>query len=316
MIRGDGTGMEKKKLWFLFNPMSGRGQIRIHLVEIIDTFVKTGYEVTVYPTQGKGDITRLLPLHAGEYDRIVVSGGDGTLNETITGMMDCEEKTPIGYVSAGTMNDFARSLKIPTNMVEAANIAVSGVPFPCDVGEFNEKNFIYIAAFGAFTDVSYMTNQKLKQILGQAAYVLEGAKRLVDIPSYYMRIEANGETIQDNFVYGMITNSTSVSGVKNMAGKEVELDDGLFEVTLVKMPLNPIQVTEIMTNLLMPRDCDTPYIYSFKTDHIEIHCEEAVPWTLDGEYGGDQKDVRIINHHQRVTFMVAAQEEPVDECEK
>ncbi|MCC8017844.1 MAG: YegS/Rv2252/BmrU family lipid kinase [Lachnospiraceae bacterium] len=300
--------MERKKLWFLFNPTSGRGQIRVHLVDILDTFVKAGYEVTVYPTQEKEDITRLLPHHAGEYDRIVVSGGDGTLNEAVTGMMHCDARVPLGYIPAGTTNDFAKSLRIPASMPKAAEIAANGIYFACDVGEFNEERFIYIAAFGAFTDVSYMTNQKLKQVLGPAAYLLEGAKRLVDIPSYFMRVEVNGEIIRDYFSYGMITNTISVGGAKNMTGTDVNLDDGLFEVTLVRTPQNPIQTSEIMANLLMPRDSDTPHIYSCKTDHIEIHCEEAVPWTLDGEFGGDQKDVRIINHRGRITFVVGRQE--------
>ncbi|MCD8149322.1 MAG: diacylglycerol kinase family lipid kinase [Clostridiales bacterium] len=296
--------MEKKKLWFLFNPTSGRGQIRIHLMEIIDIFVKAGYDVTVYPTQKKEDAMRLIPQQADKYDLIVCSGGDGTLNETITGMMQCRAGIPVGYIPAGTTNDFAQSLRIPGNMLKAADIAANGIPFACDVGEFNDETFVYIAAFGIFTDVSYMTNQKLKRVLGHAAYVIEGAKQIVDIPSYVMEIRVNGEIIRDEFVYGMISNSVSVGGMKNLTGKEVELDDGLFEVTLVRRPKNPIQTSEIMTNLLIPRDCDTPYIYSCKTDHIEIHCEEAVPWTLDGEFGGDQKDVRIINHRQRVTFMV------------
>ncbi|MCD8151538.1 MAG: diacylglycerol kinase family lipid kinase [Clostridiales bacterium] len=300
--------MERKKLWFLFNPTSGRGQIRVHLVDILDTFAKAGYEVTVYPTQGKEDITRLLPQHAGEYDRIVVSGGDGTLNEAVTGMMHCDAQVPLGYIPAGTTNDFAKSLRIPASMPKAAEIAANGTYFACDVGEFNEERFIYIAAFGAFTDVSYMTNQKLKQVLGPAAYLLEGAKRLVDIPSYFMRVEVNGEIIRDYFSYGMITNTISVGGAKNMTGTDVDLDDGLFEVTLVRTPQNPIQTSEIMANLLMPRDSDTPHIYSCKTDHIEIHCEEAVPWTLDGEFGGDQKDVRIINRRGRITFVVGQQE--------
>jgi len=317
MIRGDVIiCMEKKKLWFLFNPASGRGQIRIHLVEIIDTFVKAGYDVTVYPTQEKEDAVRLIPQQADKYDLIVCSGGDGTLNETVSGMMQCDARVPVGYIPTGTTNDFAQSLKIPTNMVEAADIAVNGTPFACDVGEFNGNAFIYIAAFGMFTDVSYMTNQKLKRVLGHAAYVIEGAKQIVDIPSYVMEIHVNGEIIRDEFVYGMIANSISVGGMKNLTGKQVELDDGLFEVTLVRRPKNPIQTSEIMANLLMPREFYTPYIYSCKTDHIEIHCEDAVPWTLDGEFGGEQKDVRIVNHRRRVTFMVKKPEEVGPDAEK
>ncbi|MCD8365659.1 MAG: YegS/Rv2252/BmrU family lipid kinase [Clostridiales bacterium] len=296
--------MEKKKLWFLFNPASGRGQIRIHLAEIIDIFVKAGYDVTIYPTQEKEDAMRLIPQQADKYDLIVCSGGDGTLNETVSWMVLCNYGTPVGYIPTGTTNDFAQSLQIPGNMLKAADVAVNGNPFACDVGGFNGETFVYIAAFGIFTDVSYMTNQKLKRMLGHAAYVIEGAKQIVDFPSYVMEIRVNGEIIRGEFVYGMVSNSTSVGGMKNLTGKEVELDDGLFEVTLVKRPKNPLQTSEIMANLLRTRDYDTPYIYSCKTGHIEFHCEEAVPWTLDGEFGGDQKEVRIVNHSRQVTFKV------------
>lgn len=296
--------MEKKRLFFIYNPQAGKGLIRVHLVDILDIFVKAGYEVTVYPTQDKGDATRVIAACADEYDRIVCSGGDGTLDEVVTGMMLCDSLTPVGYIPAGTTNDFAQSLKIPANMVEAAEIAAHGTYYPCDVGGFNDDAFIYVAAFGMFTGASYQTNQKLKHILGHAAYVIEGAKQLTDIPSYFLEIQVNDETVRGEFAYGMISNSLSVGGVKNLVGQDVELNDGLFEVKFIRRPQNPLQINEIMSNLLRPRACDTPYIFSCKTDHIEIHGEIAVPWTLDGEFGGEHKDVRIVNHCRRITFMV------------
>lgn len=296
--------MEEKKLFFIFNPKSGKGLIRTHLIEILDTFVQAGYEVTVYPTQKPGDALELIPQKADEYDLIVCSGGDGTLDEVVCGMMNCDSLTPVGYIPAGSTNDFAQSLEIPSNMVKAAEIAVHGTPFPCDVGTFNDDYFIYVAAFGLFTDVSYQTNQRMKNILGHAAYLLEGAKRLRDIPSYHLEIEVNGEIIRDEFIYGMVTNSISVGGMKNMTGPDVKLDDGEFEVTMVRMPQNPLQLNEIITNLMMPKTIDTPYIYNFKTDCLHIYCEEKVPWTLDGEFGGHHRDVLINNRCRRITFMV------------
>ncbi len=296
--------MDRKKLFFIFNPRSGKGQIRNQLMSIVDTFVKSGYEVTVYPTQEPEDALHKVPQMADEYDLIVCCGGDGTLDEVVTGMMNCDAIVPVGYIPAGSTNDFAHSLKIPRNMLKAANTAVNGTPFPCDVGEFNGDYFIYIAAFGLFTDVSYMTNQNLKNIFGHVAYLLEGAKRLYDIPSYYLEVEVNGETIKDEFIYGMVTNSISVGGMKNMTGKNVKLDDGKFEVTLIRMPQNPMQLNEILTNLMMPKPIGTPYIYTYKTDYIRMHCEDYVPWTLDGEFGGEHKDIEIINHCRRITFMV------------
>lgn len=299
--------MEKKKLLFVFNPKSGKGQIKNRLLDILDTFVKSGYEVVAHPTQAKDDARLMIEKHAKNYDLVVCSGGDGTLDEAVSGMMESPVKVPIGYIPAGSTNDFAASLRIPKNMLRSADIAVNGKLFPCDVGGFNEDYFSYVAAFGLFTDVSYQTSQNLKNVLGHGAYIIEGAKRLVDIPSYILEVEVNGEVIRDEFIYGMITNSTSVGGIKNMTGKDVMLDDGLFEVNLIKFPQNPLQLNEILTNLMMPKAIDTQYIYSFKTDHMILRCEnQAIPWTLDGEFGGNHRDVEITNHKQAVQFMVKA----------
>ena len=257
-----------------------------------------------FTLQAQRDAQRLTEELADEYDLIVCSGGDGTLDEVVTGLIRSDSLTPVGYIPAGSTNDFAQSLQIPSNMVKAAETVVNGRAFPCDVGAFNDDTFIYVAAFGLFTDVSYQTNQRLKNIFGHAAYVMEGAKRLYDIPSYYLEVEVNGETIRDEFIYGMVSNSVSVGGVKNLMSQTVELDDGLFEVMLIRMPQNPLQLNEIMTNLVMPKSCDTPYIFTCKTDHIEIRSEDAVPWTLDGEFGGEHKEVQINNRCRRITFMV------------
>ncbi len=296
--------MNRKRLLFIYNPKAGKGLIKVHLADILDIFVKSGYNVEVYPTQEKGDATRIVAACADDFDRIVCSGGDGTLNEVVTGLIQSGSHTPVGYIPAGTTNDFANSLEIQGSMEEAADTAVNGNLFPCDVGVFNDDTFIYVAAFGIFTGVSYQTNQKLKHVLGHAAYVVEGARSLTGITSYPLEIAVNGETLQGEFVYGMITNARSVGGVKNLAGKDVELDDGLFEVKLIRMPKNPLQVSEIMTNLLRPRECDTPYIFSCRAAYIEIHSEVEVPWTLDGEFGGSHKDVRIVNRSRQISFLV------------
>lgn len=286
--------MEKKKLLFIFNPRSGKGQIKNRLMEILDIFVKSGYEVTVHPTQKKNDAMEVVMRESENYDLLVCCGGDGTLDEVVNGMMNVEEKIPVGYIPSGSTNDFAQSLRIPKNMLKAADIAVNGRDFLCDIGTFNNDYFVYIAAFGLFTDVSYQTSQNLKNVFGHGAYLLEGAKRLVDIPSYVMEVTVGDQVVIDEFVYGMITNSISVGGIKNITGSDVELNDGLFEVNLIKMPQNPIQLNEIVTNLVRPKAAETPYIYSFKTDHIKLRCEsQKIPWTLDGEFGGNHKEVEI-----------------------
>lgn len=299
---GDDKSM-KKRLLFVFNPRSGKAQIKNHLMDIVDTMVKAGYEVNVYPTQCAGDAKEKIEAEAGEYDLVVCSGGDGTLDEAVTGMMNRKDRLPLGYIPAGSTNDFASSLGIPKNMVEAAKTAVGGRQFSCDIGSFNGDYFVYVAAFGLFTEVSYSTSQEWKNVLGHAAYILEGAKRLHDIPSYMMQVEYNNTVIQDEFIYGMITNSTSVGGFKGMTGKDVLLDDGVFEVTLIKTPRNPIELNEIIAALINLVD-DTDMIYSFKTNEVKFTSGKEISWTRDGEFGGTHTEVCIRNLKQAVEIMV------------
>lgn len=297
-----------KKLLFVFNPFSGKAQIKNHLFEIVDIMVKAGYEVTVYPTQCAGDAKEKVQREAENYDLVVCSGGDGTLDETVTGIMNCKKKVPLGYIPAGSTNDFATSLGIPKDMEEAAAIAVNGVPFSCDIGNFNGDNFVYVAAFGLFTAVSYKTSQEWKNLLGHAAYLLEGIKSLHEIPSFLMQVEFNNCCIQDEFIYGMITNSTSVGGFKGMTGNHVKLDDGVFEVTLIKKPRNPIELNEIIASLVNLVD-DTNMIYSFKTRNVKFTAKNPVAWTLDGEYGGEHVEVEITNQMQAIDIIVAESDE-------
>ena len=292
-----------KKLLFVFNPKSGKGLIKNYLVDIVDTMVKADYEVTVYTTQAQGDAIQKVEKEAAKYDLVVCSGGDGTLDEVVTGMNRSEAERPIGYIPAGSTNDFANSLGIPKDMVKAAYTAVHGKEFPCDVGYFNGDTFVYVAAFGLFTEVSYQTPQHWKNILGHAAYILEGAKRLHDIPSYIMKVEHDGEVFTDKFIFGMVTNSISVGGFRGMTGEDVKLDDGVFEVTLIKSPQTPLELNEILASLTKLID-DTDLIYSFKTSELRITTEEKVAWTLDGEFGGEHEELVIKNLKQKIQIMV------------
>ena len=240
-----------KRMLFVYNPNSGMGLLKPKLSDVIDTFVKGGYEVTVYPTQRSQDAVRKVSGYTEEYDIVACSGGDGTLDEVVTGMMMRENKTPIGYIPAGTTNDFASSLHISKNMLEAADTIVTGTPFSFDIGQFNDDYFVYIAAFGIFTDVSYETKQSMKNILGHMAYILEGTKRLFNIPSYKIKVTHDGETIEDEFIFGMVTNSRSVGGFKRITGENVIFDDGVFEVTLFKTPKNPVELNELLGAVVM-----------------------------------------------------------------
>ena len=292
-----------KKMLFIYNPNSGMGLLKPKLSDVLDIFVKGGYEVTVYPTQKYHDAVRKMGEYEEQYDLVACSGGDGTLDEVVTGMMKREDKVPIGYIPAGTTNDFASSLHISKNMLEAADTVVNGVPFACDVGEFNEDYFVYIAAFGLFTDVSYETKQSMKNVLGHLAYILEGTKRIFNIPSYRIKVTHDGETIEDEFIYGMVTNSRSVGGFKGITGKNVVFDDGKFEVTLVKTPRNPMELNEILGALAL-RKINPKRMYSFKTNEVHFETEEEIPWTLDGEFGGVHEEVVVKDCQKALEIMV------------
>lgn len=294
-----------KRMLFVYNPNAGKGLLKAKLSDVLDIFVKAGYEVVVYPTQSYKDAYYKVKHMEDGYDRIVCSGGDGTLDEVVTGMMkrDKEHRIPIGYIPTGTTNDFASSLHISRDILEAADTTVHGEPFACDVGKFNKDIFVYIAAFGLFTDVSYQTDQKLKNALGHAAYVLEGAKRLSNIPSYHIKVTNGNQVIEDDFMIGMVSNSKSVAGFRNIMGKEVKFNDGEFEVTLIKRPKNVVELNEIIAALLI-ESFDTKYMYTFKSGDLILESDEEIPWTLDGEFGGQHDKVRIVNKQQALEIMV------------
>ncbi len=282
-----------KRLLFIYNPHAGKGLIREHLLDVIDIFVKGGYEVSVYPTQGTADAQKKTREVEGQYDIISCCGGDGTLDEVVSGMMECKEKTPIGYIPAGSTNDYSNSLGLPSNMEKAAQIIVEGEMVSCDIGKFNNDYFVYIAAFGLFTDVSYQTSQEMKNILGHVAYVLEGVKSLTTVTAHELRIETKERVIEDEFLYGMVTNATSVGGFKNITPRDVWLDDGIFEVILIRRPKTLLGLQKIMHCLLTEEEC--PDVYSFRTDCMRITSKAPVSWTLDGEFGGEHTELEIKN---------------------
>lgn len=292
-----------KKMLFVYNPRAGKAQIKNNLLDIIDIFVKAGYEVTAYPTQYAGDAVRAVKDRREGYDIVVCSGGDGTLDEVVNGMMQCEEKLPIGYVPAGSTNDFANSLGIPHRMKKAAEVVVNGENFICDIGSFNQESFVYIAAFGIFTNVSYETNQDVKNILGHTAYLIEGVKSLSSIKSYRMKVTYDDVCLEEDFLFGMITNSNSVGGFKGITGKNVELNDGLFEVMLIRKPTNPLELNNIVA-ALVDKNIHSEAIHCFKTSHITIESDMPVAWTLDGEFGGEHQRAVVENRHQALEIRI------------
>jgi YegS/Rv2252/BmrU family lipid kinase len=292
-----------KKLFFIYNPHSGRELIRSKLYDILQVFTEEGYELTVRPTQCRKDATLQVKQLPDDYDLVVCSGGDGTLDEVVEGMMQREKKIPLGYIPSGTVNDFARSLKIPRNMAQAARIAATGENFPCDIGTLNGEHFVYIAAVGIFTDVAYSTSQDVKNVLGHMAYLLEGVKRLANIPSYHMRLISEELEAEGDFIFGMVTNSRSVGGFKNIIGRKVQFDDGVFEVTFIRTPQNAVELQEILAAIVL-KEIDSRYMYSFRTAGLRVESEGMIPWTLDGEFGGEWQEVIIENHQKAIEIRV------------
>lgn len=285
-----------KQVLFIFNPTAGKSQLKNHLFDVLQTFTQNDYLVTTYPTRQAGDGYAFVKQHGSEYDLVVCSGGDGTLNEITSGIVQSQCKVPLGYIPAGSTNDFARSLSIPFDPVAAVTNIVSGAPFMIDVGSFNgEKNFVYIAAFGAFTDVSYSTDQQFKNIFGHAAYILNGARTLSNIASYHASITFDDITVEDDFIYAMITNSLSVGGMKSMVlDNDVSFDDGLFECLFIKTPKNAIELQAIINSLLLS-EVHPDYMFCFKAKNLQVNSTEEIPWTLDGDFGGNHKSVTIKN---------------------
>lgn len=298
----------KQSLMLVVNPTAGKNRARDNLFMLINYFFNQNYHVTVFPTQAKGDACRYVAEYSSQYDALVCVGGDGTLNEAVTGLMLCEPEYRInlGYIPAGTTNDFANTLGISSDMATAAEQFCSGDAFHCDIGCFNGRYFTYVAAFGLFTEVSYGTPQPLKNALGHAAYILEGVKSLASIKSYHLNITCDGEAIEGDFIYGQISNSTSIGGVMDIGRTGVQLDDGLFEVLIVRMPTNLIELNNIVSSLMFQKLEDSPYIFFHRAKSVTVLSETPLPWTLDGEAGG------VFCHSQAdiipgaVTFHLAA----------
>lgn len=300
----------RSKMLFLVNPKAGQQELRMHLMDMIDVFTAGGYDVTVHTTQSPGDLTGWIAAHGQEFDRIVCAGGDGTLNEAVTGLMQLEDRPPLGYIPGGTVNDVAHTLGLSREPVKAAQNIISGSPIAIDVGNFcGDRWFTYVAGFGAFTDVSYETPQAEKRMLGRLAYLLNGAKTLSGIRPIPMRMHVDGRVIEDEVLLGLVCSTTSVGGFrpKTPVIKGVSLDDGLSEVIVVKN-IASIQDLNGIGTLLTKREFDPKYFYTFQTDHIRFEFPTAVKWTLDGEFGGALNSVEIHNVHRAVEIIVPNKE--------
>ncbi len=317
----------KKELLFLVNPKAGKADIKNNLLEIVDTFVKAGWRVIIRTTQYAGEVTDIIKAEGAQYQMVVCAGGDGTLNEAVSGVLQLgakldsklEHKPRIGYIPAGSTNDFGTSLNLPKNTLDAAEVIADGVPFSCDAGLFNQRPFVYVAAFGAFTEVSYSTPQQYKNALGHMAYILEGIKSLAEIKTHQLSIVNDGETISGEFIFGMVSNSVSVGGFKMNSKSKIEMNDGLLEVILVRKPRNLQELQGAIAALMRSEfttltEQGTTCLYAFRTAKLQVYSKDVMPWTLDGEYGGELQNVNIEVQPQAYEIMVQSIKEEISEA--
>lgn len=294
----------RKKLLLIYNPRAGKGTISQKIPVLIDLYTKEGFIVTAYPIQPGESIRELVTTCEPDFERIVCSGGDGTLNHVVNGMMKRENKIPIGYIPTGSTNDYAKSLGLPKAFMDAAATAAGNNRFRSDIGSFADKYFVYVAAFGLFTDVSYVTNQEMKNLLGHSAYVIEGMKSLSNIPKYHIKVESDQGNLEGDYILGMVSNSVSVGGFKKLFGDDVSLDDGYYELTLARQPENMAEYQDLITCFLNNKLHKASAVEIIKVSNIKISCDTPIAWSLDGEFGGEYSEVEINNCKQALEIII------------
>lgn len=293
-----------KKLLLIVNPCSGRAKMHTELLKVIEVLSAAEFSVTVYPTKYKGDATQYVStLTNDDFERIVVCGGDGTLNEVITGLMNSGLNIKLGYIPSGTLNEWSSGLRISRNIEKAATDIINGVETRLDIGKFEDKYFSYTASFGAFTSASYSAPQDVKNILGQTAYFFEGIKSLGTIKPYHLKFTYEGGVVEGDFLFGAISNSLSVGGIVKYDKTAVELNDGEFEVLLIRNPDNVLKLQPLIDGILK-RDFNREGMNFFRTKNLTIETDQEISWTLDGEYAEGKPKLSVQNLHNAVTFIL------------
>ena len=304
---------DSKKLLFIVNPVAGRKLYKKYFPEMIQAFMEAGYLVTTYLTQSHSDAERYAALCGADYDRVVCLGGDGTFAQVISGIKQCGKDMAVGYIPAGSSNDFGALHGLSTDLVAAAHDAVRGHVKQVDCGTFNDRLFIYVAAFGAFIATSYVTSQDLKNTLGRPAYFLDVMRELPRIKAEHMKVTANGQTFEGDYIFGAITNNTSVSGVVSLPKGTVVTDDGKFEVVLIENLTTLPELSDAVYSVLSG-DFISKNITFFHASELTIEADNPIDWTLDGEYHPGSTLVRIQNHQQALHVYVPEEgvpEEPL-----
>lgn len=294
----------KKKLLLIVNPFSGKKLANKHLVDIISVFSKNNFETLTFITTSRGNATDLAKEYANKVDKVVCIGGDGTFNEVVSGVIQSGTKTPIGYIPSGSTNDFANSLSLSKNFITAAEDIILGYNKKFDIGKFNEKYFSYVASFGAFTKTSYSTPQSVKNSLGHLAYVLEGIKSIPTIKAEHVKISTEDNVFEDDYLFGAISNSTSLGGILTLDKSVVDMNDGVFELILVRKPKSIIELNECVIALRNKTYNDCNMIDFCSTKKVVVETTENVDWTLDGEFYGGKEKIEIENIHDAINLIV------------
>ena len=290
-----------KNLLFVFNPVAGKGIIANKIANIITFYSKRDYLVTVLPTAKQEVIFKVLITNGTTFDLIVCAGGDGTLNQVVTSYLKSQCKLPIGYIPAGSTNDFAKTLGFNGDFQNMIDNTCSDIVRKIDVGKFDDQYFIYVAAFGSLAEISYSTPQEIKNILGHFAYILKGIQKITDLKAYQLRMECNHQVIEGEFIIGLIMNSVSIGGFKNLFSEKFFLDDGLFEILLIRMPRNINQLQTIIIDLMNKNLASNMFVY-MQSDSIKFE-SEPMGWSLDGEFGGIIENVEIRNFSKAIPII-------------
>ena len=291
-----------KKMLLVMNPYAGTRQGVRYLADVIAIFNRADYEVLAYMTSGQGDARRIVTEKAAQVDLVVCAGGDGTFNEAVSGILTSQTDVPLGYIPCGSTNDFAASLGLPTNILKAAQAIVEGEPIRYDMGLFGDRHFSYVASFGAFTRASYATPQSVKNALGHMAYILGGISELSQIRKEKVRIELKDQVIEDEFLFGAVSNSTSMGGILTLDPKQVDMRDGKFELLLVRAPKNLSEIGECL-QALQTQKYNCAMITFLSTETLTVNANPDMPWTLDGEREDGHDRVEIRNLHQAVQLI-------------
>ena len=295
-----------KKLLFIVNPRAGKTKSRAPLFDAVSIYSEAGFLVSVRMTSRRGEATELAEELGADYDLVVCHGGDCTLNETVNGVMRIprEKRPAVSYLPGGSTNDFAASLNISSDPAEAARSAMRLQPRELDVGRFGERNFVYVASFGAFTKTTYTVPQDIKNVFGHFAYMLDGVKNLDTLCPYRMKITADGEVFDGEYLFGAISNSTSIAGLMKLSPDEVSFDDGRFELLLVPVPRTPAAMQALILALINKDYCNSEGLIFRHVRHVTAETAEDIPWTLDGEYDPGAPLVEIGIEENGVTMML------------